>query len=66
MTKKDFELIAKEIRAHVDWTRNYFANDHIGEEKLRTLSALVTRFELAFADINPRFDAKKFRAACGF
>ena len=62
MTRKDYELIAKQIR------RQVMRNCYQGSEcvhAMATLRDLITNLGIEFLDDNPRFDAHKFYKACG-
>ena len=59
LTKKDFELIARVIREEVDHYRDIEGYVPITHERLVAL--FVDNLQAA----NPRFDAGRFREACG-
>ena len=61
MTRKDYEVLAEEIRnAHEGW-----GNDEDRAIARRTMFSFVENLEEYLADENPRFDSVKFREACG-
>lgn len=65
MTKKHFEMIARQIKAQLDFTQSRGTDD----QKLTaflTLQNLTTDLATDFAANNDRFDFDRFRKACGF
>ena len=69
MTKKDYELIAKVIKQSHD-NISTLANGMLPKAKVEAQLAGVAFVALAMAAHlacdNPRFEAKRFFAACGF
>lgn len=61
MTRKDYEVLAEEIRnAHEGW-----ASDEDRAIARRTMLSFVENLEDYLEQDNPRFDSDKFREACG-
>lgn len=60
MTKKDYELIAGEIKEIVEMTENY---DALGYNAVHTLAHNLAG---TFKKENERFDFHKFLKACGY
>jgi hypothetical protein len=57
MTKKDYEMIARILREHVETAHN------AGE--LNKARAIARDFTRELAQGNPRFDRRRFLEACG-
>ena len=57
MTKKDYELIAKEIKAQINLTYQ--------EEETQILVDLANSLAIRFIEENPRFNRDKFIEVCG-
>jgi hypothetical protein len=58
MTRKHFEVVALAMQANkpqTNWLNKY-------QQWVKDVNALI----VAFTEINPRFDAKRFRKACGY
>jgi hypothetical protein len=62
MTKKDYALIAEAVRETVHWIKDRNGDPPAERE---TLAFLVGFLETSLSRKNGRFDAGKFRAACG-
>lgn len=61
MTRKDFELIAKAMRA----ARNDYADNSLTHSTARRgIDNAIAELSYALADTNPRFDRARFVAAC--
>lgn len=58
MSRKDYELIAKEFRTVVQASRSAV--------EVLVLRMMAKRLAKAFAMDNPRFDTDRFLSACGF
>lgn len=58
MTKKDYELIAREIKKA--------RNSVLSDSEMGILNLLITGLSEALGAENPRFDRTKFFAACGW
>jgi hypothetical protein len=61
MTKKDFELIARALRDARPGGNVARAEPNV----MMQWTATVMRISAALMDTNPRFDAERFRKACG-
>lgn len=68
MTKKDFELIAKTIKARADAIRAITGperDEHSEQVALFALFCVARDLSLNIAVENPKFDRVRFLAACG-
>lgn len=67
MTKKDYELIASEIRSNLEDTRQSYDGDAVLERSQRenALTCLANGLEYQFSLIDPKFDRNRFLEACG-
>lgn len=64
MTKKDYEMVARQIRRMV--IRNAYVTNHPeNAHAMATLRDLVFNLGIEFGDNNPRFDIHIFKEACG-
>ena len=68
MTRKDYELIAKALRA----TRDRVDSENDGKEgahrdqQLRGVRRAAAHLATALESDNPRFDVQRFLTACGY
>lgn len=60
MTKKDYELIADELRLEL-----FKYREHQNEPAYRALWELTHRLVVTFKQTNPKFNRSKFLQACG-
>lgn len=64
MTKKDYELVAEELRLDLIKYKNH--PEQLGyEDRYKAVWEVCYRLSHAFKDSNPKFDREKFLKACG-
>lgn len=62
MTRKDYELIAENIRRRIN---NDIANNVVRAGHIEGIASTVAAVATALAQDNSRFDASRFIEACG-
>lgn len=63
MTRKDYELIAAELRVASEEAYQEIRNFHEARDAVRHVAL---RLADALTTTNPRFDRQRFLTACGF
>ena len=66
MTSKDYETVAKAIKAEVDaWNTNTGYKPDVTDASTAAIGLVVISLCTEFADIDETFNTEKFFASCG-